>query len=157
MKNASALLALTTALSLSASDTTTQNALQAWVDQHIPGLIEKAKSALTGGFDITKLFGLAGEVVSAVQGLKGIIGGQDRAAVAQVVLVIAAQAALPDLVEPWIIPLLKGEGVKALIESAFQKLFGPEKAPLPTVIPLNDDALGRPATPEDFGPSMGQG
>ena len=64
--------------------------------------------------------------------------------------------ALPDMVEPWIIPLLSGDGVKALIESAFLKVFGPDKVPAPAapVIPLDDDTFKRPATDADFAPSM---
>lgn len=156
MKNLNALALLTTALSLNATDTTSQTALQAWVDTHLPALITKAQAALKGGFEIQNLFGLAGDVVKAVQDLKGIVGGKDRAAVAQIVLEVVAKAALPDMVEPWILPLLGGAGVKALIESAFQQVFGPEKTALPPVsnpIPLptvNDDTLGRPATDADF-------
>ena len=71
--------------------------------------------------------------VTAAQQLKGIISGKQRAKVAQIVLVVAARAALPDMVEPWIIPLLDGPAVEAFIESAFQKAFGPEVAPLPTL------------------------
>lgn len=143
MKKFNTLAMLTTALSLSASDTTTQAALQAWTDKHMPALIESAKGLLSGGFNITAVFTLAGEAVKAAQDLKGIVAGQERASVAQVVLVVAAKAALPDMVEPWIIPLLSGDGVKALIESAFLKIFGPDKVPAPEVAepaPVTDDS-----------------
>ncbi len=147
---------LTTALSLAASDTTTQTALQTSTDKYIPALIESAKGLLSGGFNITAVFTLAGEAVTAAQEWKGIVARQDRAAVAQVELVVAAKAALPDMVEPWMIPLLFGDGVKALIESPFLKIFGPDKlaAPAAPVIPLDDDTLGRPATNADCAPSM---
>ena len=38
------------------------------------------------------------------------------------------QEVCPDSLEAWVVPLVEGDGVAALIESAFLKLF-PEKAP----------------------------
>lgn len=160
MKNNNALALLTAALSLSASDTTAQTGLQAWTDANMPVLITEAKALLDGPFDTGEIFALAMTAVKAAQELKGILSGKQRAQVAQIVLVVAARAALPDLVEPWVIPLLDGPAVAAFIESAFQKAFGEEKAPLPSVtdaLPLptiNDDALNRPATDADFAPSQ---
>ena len=84
------------------------------------------------------------------------------AQVGQIVLVVAARAVLPDMVEPWILPLLEGPAVEAFIESAFQKAFGPEAAALPPVtdaLPLpmpNDDAWNRPSTDADFAPSQAE-
>lgn len=151
---------LTAALSLSASDTAAQGSLQTWTDTNMPVLINQARELLNGPFDTGEIFALAMTAVKAAQELKGIISGKQRAQVAQIVLVVAARAALPDLVEPWVIPLLDGPAVAAFIESAFQKAFGEEKAPLPPVtdaLPLptrNDDAWNRPATEADFAPSM---
>ncbi|GGO41741.1 hypothetical protein [Deinococcus humi] len=94
-------------------------------------LIGEAQELLTGPFDTGELFALAMTAVKAAQELKGIISGKQSAQVAQIVLVVAARAALPDMVEPWIIPLLEGPAVAAFIESAFQKAFAPEVAPCP--------------------------
>ncbi|CAM3159959.1 hypothetical protein DESA109040_00470 [Deinococcus saxicola] len=154
--------ALTTALALNAADTSIQTTLQVWVDANLPALIKEAQELLTGPFDSREIFALAMTPVKAAHELKGIISGKQRPQVAQVVLVVAARAALPDMVEPWIIPLLEGPAVAAFIESAFQKTFGLETAVLPPVtdaLPLptpNDDAWNRPATEADFAPSMAE-
>lgn len=133
-------------------------ALTAWVDAHLPALIAKGRELLTPPFALQELSALAEEAVKAAQALKGVLSGQQRAKAAQLILVVAARAALPDLVEPWVLPLLSSEGVAALIESAFQRVFG-DGAPVPLPpVPMDpsggDNALGRPATDADFAPSF---
>ncbi|MFC3834815.1 MULTISPECIES: hypothetical protein [Deinococcus] len=149
---------LTSLLALAGTATSAQEtALQTWVDTHLPVLITKAQELLRPPFTIGKLMALAEEAVTAVQELKGVFSGQQRAKAAQLVLIVAARAALPDMVEPWVIPLLSGDGITAFIEAAFQKVFGPEAVPaagIPVDPSGGDNALGRPATDSDFAPSF---
>lgn len=138
---------LTAALSLGTPTDTQATALQTWAETHLPPLVASAQALLKPPFTLQELSDLADEAVTAAQDLKGIFEGTERAQAAQIILVVAAREALPDLVEPWVIPFLSGDGVEALIESAFQRVFGPEVVALPPITDAPELPSGDPDSP----------
>ncbi|MDO4246786.1 MAG: hypothetical protein Q4C89_12245 [Deinococcus sp.] len=124
----SALSMLIAALTLSSAESQKTNALDQWAKMHVPALIKGAQDLMAPPFTPSELIMLAQQSVVAAQELKGVFAGKDRAKIAQTVLSYAVQEVCPDDLEAWVVPLIEGEGVAALIESAFLKLF-PEKAP----------------------------
>lgn len=124
------LAGLTAALALNSTAPQTAQ-LEAWADLYLPELHKKAQELLQPPFTLAELEGVADVAVRSAQELKGIFKGVPRATIAQTAFVVAAKAALPDQVEPWVLPFLEGPGLAALIESAFQKAFGPETVPTP--------------------------
>lgn len=131
---------LTAALTLSAASTQT-SALSDWAKKHVPKVTESARNLIQPPFTITELEQLATQSVVAAQELKGVFAGKERAKIAQTVLSWAVQEVCPDSLEAWVVPLVEGDGVAALIESAFLKLF-PEKAPTAPVVDAPDVAAG---------------
>lgn len=124
------LAGLTTALALTSTAPQTAQ-LEAWADLYLPELRGKAQALLQPPFSLGELEKLADVAVRSAQELKGIFSGIPRAVIAQTALVVAVKSALPSQVAPWLLPWLEGPGLAALIESAFQKAFGPETVPLP--------------------------
>ncbi|BDP42941.1 hypothetical protein DAETH_29100 [Deinococcus aetherius] len=157
MNKAAFLSLLTMSLALGAVTQPQQTALDAWADKFLPVVLEKARGLIRGGFGYAEIGSLAETSVRAAQDLKGIFAGLERAQIAQAVLVVAAREVLPSVAERWVLPLLQGEAVRALIEAAFQRVFGQSSPPgvsnpvTYTSAPLAD---GSPTTDADFGPSM---
>ena len=119
---------LTAALTLGTASAQQTDVLGKWADKHLPQLIDNTKNLLQPPFTMAELERLAMHAVVAAQELKGVFAGKERAKIAQTVLSWAVQEVCPDSLEAWVVPLVEGDGVAALIESAFLKLF-PEKAP----------------------------
>lgn len=124
------LAGLTAALALTSTAPQTAQ-LEAWADLYLPELHAKAQDLLKPPFTLGELEQVADVAVRSAQELKGIFYGVPRAVIAQTALVVAVKAVLPDQVQPWLLPFLSGPGLAALIESAFQRAFGPEAVPLP--------------------------
>lgn len=103
--------------------------LGGWSDKHLPNLRAKAEALLADGPTILEVFDLAQGAVEAAQDLRGVVAGAQRALLAQAALVVVAREVLPEEVESWLVPLLSGEGLAALIESAFRQLFPGEVQP----------------------------
>lgn len=117
---------LTGALALGNATAVQTTALDAWTDKWLEKLTAEAVGLFTGPFAYQELGMLAETCVIAAQELKGVIKGIPRAVLAQKALGAAARAALPDAYEGWALMLIDGPGAAILIESAFQRLFGPE-------------------------------
>ncbi len=125
--NSKLLLTLTALLdSAAATDNATSTALSAWVSEFEPLILTEAQVLLRSPFTWGKL---AETTVQAVNGLKGVLVGADRAKVAQTVLVMAGKEGLQFLPLPvravagWVLPMLEGPVVAGFIQAAFQKLF----------------------------------
>ncbi|MDO4264677.1 MAG: hypothetical protein Q4C67_10820 [Deinococcus sp.] len=128
---------LTAALALGTVNAPQTDVLGKWADKHLPQLISNTKDLMQPPFTMAELERLAMHAVTAAQDLKGVFAGKQRAKIAQAVLSFAVQEICPDSLEAWVVPLVEGDGVAALIESAFLKLF-PEKAPAPATAPVVD-------------------
>ena len=134
---------LTTTLALGAPVTTTQgDALDAWADKYLPVLKDMAAALLTPPFNILEVQELAEEAVLAADELRDVFKGVPRAKIAQAVLSVAARAACPDGLEPWVMPLIEGSGAEAMIESAFRKLFPERAAQAAPVVDASDVDAG---------------
>lgn len=132
---------LTAALALGTVSAQQTDVLGKWADKHLPQLIDNTKDLLQPPFTMAELERLAMHAVTAAQDLKDVFAGKDRAKIAQTVLAFCVQEICPDSMEPWVMPLVQGDGVAALIESAFLKLF-PEKAPTAPVVDAPEVAAG---------------
>ncbi|WP_407538857.1 hypothetical protein Q0M94_11825 [Deinococcus radiomollis] len=134
--NSKLLLTLTALLgNTAATDNATTTALSAWVSEYEPLILTEAQVLLRSPFTWSELGKLAETTVQAVNGLKGVLVGADRAKVAQTVLVVAVKEGLQFLPLPmravagWVLPLLEGPVVAGFIQAAFEKLF-PVTAPV---------------------------
>lgn len=134
MKKSAFLSMLTASLALGAASTNQTVALDAWADKFLPELISEAKACLEGPFSFAEIGALAETAVRAAQDLKGIFTGTARAKIAQAVLVVSVKAALPDEAESWVLPLLEGPAVEAIIEAAFRRVFGDQAKGAPPVV-----------------------
>ncbi|WP_288481800.1 hypothetical protein [uncultured Deinococcus sp.] len=115
---------LTTALALTSTAPQTA-ALEVWADKYLAELRQKAQELLQPPFSLAELEQVADVAVKAAQDLKGIFYGVPRAVIAQTALVAAVKTVLPATAAPWVLPWLEGPTLAALIESSFQRLFGP--------------------------------
>ncbi|ULH17326.1 hypothetical protein MF271_19240 (plasmid) [Deinococcus sp. KNUC1210] len=130
--------ALTAALGSTATtqDSATAPALIAWVSEYEPQLLSAAQQLLSSPFNWAEIGKLAEVVNKSVRVLNGIFQGTDRAKVSQAVLVLVVQETIQLLPEPertmagWVLPLLQGPAVAAVIEAAYQRVFGVGKAPV---------------------------
>lgn len=121
--NKSALLVTLASLAFSPT-LAQQTALDSWAETYLPRLRQEGRSLLQGRFDITELYEFAQLVVAAAQQLKGVFSGQERAKIAQALLHTAVKECAPLTFQEWALPLVDGPGCAALIESAFQRVFG---------------------------------
>lgn len=112
---------LTANLSMGGSQT---DVLTNWFQDHGQGILDAARDVVTAPFGWAELGELAERVSQAVESLGEQFDGRTQAQVAQMILVAVVRAVLPDNVEHWVIPLLNGEAVAALIEAAFRKWSG---------------------------------
>lgn len=148
--NKNLLALLTTALSPTDAQ---KDALTTWVDTHGKAVLDAARECLTGEFDWAELGKLAEVASKSASALGSAFEGLERAEIAQIILSASARAVLPDAVEHWVLPLLEGDGVKALIEAAFRKwVSSPPLKEIPRPAPVTDDAtLPAPSITEGAG------
>lgn len=123
MLNKSALLVTLASLALTPT-LPQQAALDSWADKYLPRLSEDGRALFQGKFDITEVYNFGQIAVQAAQELKGMFSGQERAKVAQALLHMAVKQYAPLIFQEWALPLVDGPGCAALIESAFQRVFG---------------------------------
>lgn len=127
--------------SFSAPATAAQtDALTTFIEQNGARVVQRAKDIFTPPFSVDELTGLYGELSEAAEVLKTVFDGDDLPEVIQKVVVAGAAYALPDGVEPYILPLISGPGALALIESAYRKWAKPHD-PQPVT---NDATLPAP-------------
>ena len=128
---------LTGALALTTpTPTPTQVAtLDTWATIWVPRIEASAQTLFSGPFSFGELGTLAEVVVQAAQGLRGAIGGLDRAKIAQAVLHTTVVELVPAPLQHWVLPLIDGPGAAALIEATFRRVFGPSvtSSPAPVV------------------------
>lgn len=111
-----------------------QTALQEWVGKYGQPLLQAGAALFKGGFSYSRLGKFAEVAATAADKLGDIFEGLEQAEVAQALLGIVVRIVTPDTIEPWIMPLIEGEGAKALIEAAFQRVLGPKAVEGPPVI-----------------------
>ena len=121
---------LTTTLALGSATATQTDALSTWVEKNVPPFLEAAKALATPPFYPSEPKVLAEKAVIAAQELKGVFAGAERAKIAQTVFIYAIKDVTPDNLEPYFVPLLESDQVAALIESAFQRVFGSKTEPV---------------------------
>ena len=126
---------LTGALALTSPTPTQAATLDTWATTWVPRIETSAQTLFSGPFSFGELGMLAEVVVQAVQNLKGAISGLDRAKIAQAVLHTTVIELVPAPLQHWVLPLIDGPGAAALIEAAFQRVFGSPAAsgPAPVV------------------------
>lgn len=100
------------------------NALAAWLAEHWILLQVRAADLLAPPFKVSEVQALGQEVTKAVQDLKVVFVGQDRAEIADTVFEALVATALPATLRDYVLPILKATGVRALIQAAFEAVFG---------------------------------
>lgn len=115
---------LTALLLTTAANPAQKTALDAWAEQWGTQLFQQGSALFSGAFSFTEIGQFAQSAVEAAQGLKGIFSGQERAKIAQTILHTVIAEYAPLVVKEWALPLVDGPGCAALIEAAFQRIYG---------------------------------